>query len=296
MVQLPSTTAELITFTLTLMTLSHMKPLQLRYKSALLKPNGLEFANFTLSPKSVKLKTAQNATDISQPNVLSVSIQEEFLQIRSLMEPASVMVFTTKNHIPANALTHALLFRFNIMVTRQQGTVKHHVRQGILLWMTLTDARLIVLRPQASQGTYCSEIQETENVSLYVLTQSLMHTHLPLTEPAMRLVLEALTPRMQLTDVVLLSVPTIQLTNFLATTENASQHALWGSGQTQEPSSAFLTVIQPQHIHSKIIQPVSDIVLACAQPQTSSVTQPTTLALKHVRTQLLVNDTTLLGL
>jgi hypothetical protein len=259
MVQLPSTTAELITFTLTLMTLSHMKPLQPRYRSALLKPNSLEFANFTLLPKSAKSKTAQNATGISQPNVHSVSIQEEFLQIQSLMEPASVMVFTTRNHIPANVLIHALLFRFNITETRQQGTVKPHVRQGILLWMTLTDARLIVLRLQASQGTYCSGIQETENVSLYVLTQSLMHIPLPLTEPVMRLVLEALTPRMQLTDVVLLLVPTTQLTNFLGTTENASQHALWGSGQTQEPSSAFPTVIQPQHIHSKTIQPVSDI-------------------------------------
>jgi hypothetical protein len=49
------------------------------------------------------------------------------------MEPASVMVFITKNHIPANALIRALLFRFNIMVTRQQDTVKPHVRQGILL-------------------------------------------------------------------------------------------------------------------------------------------------------------------
>jgi hypothetical protein len=162
--------------------------------------------------------------------------------------------------------------------------------------MTLTDVRQIVLRLQASQGTYCSGIQETENVSLYVLTQSLMHIPLPLTEPVMRLVLEAHTPRMQLTDVVLLHVPTTQLTNFLGTTENASQHAPWGSGQTQEPSSAFLTVIQPRHIDSKIIQPVSDIVLACAQPQTSSVTQPTTLALKHARTQLLVKDTTLLEL
>lgn len=133
MVQLPSTTAELITFTLTLMTLSHMKPLQLRYKSALLKPNGLEFANFTLSPKSAKSKTAPNVTDISQPNVHNVSIQEESPQIQYSMEPASVMVFIIKNHIPANALTHALLFRFNIMVTRQQGTVKPHVRQGILL-------------------------------------------------------------------------------------------------------------------------------------------------------------------